>query len=359
MYNMIPQVPKDVSEQYMTGTALSGAYQTSALSGREGAERKATPGQADGYTLMTAAGAFDAAAMGRLMDRISDNTSDFQTGSTGVIAAISQVLAAPGSASFDINAGGRGDSQIYLIRQSADGKVSIARPIEAIPDSQFFVTEFGELGMPGANNIAATSRVTLNAGEKLFVVAATDGLSDAYLGKPGQMEKDIEAYLKANPQSADIARFLSVRAAALGSEDNITVVATRLDSATDLKGSSIVAAAFDGVGKGTENDTGLKSSAALSRSLAAAVQRDLEGGQKPVLVARRELEHIASRTAELARGATPGAKDPDVAQVSKSIMTLQTSKMLRESAQRLHIAPATPAAPAPGMASSAPKSPRL
>lgn len=301
--------PKDISEHYQTGSAVTAAYQTSGVQETNG-KVGATAGQADSYTVVTSAQRLDDASMGALMDRMQDKVQTVANGSTGVIASVSQT----GQGSFDITAGARGDSQVSLIRIGADNSVSVINLVDdrIAPDKiQVMGNDFGDMGEKGANNIH-TEKVTLAPGERAIVLTASDGLSDAYIGKGGraQMQADIEAYVKANPDSPDISRFLSERATAMGAQDNTTIVTTKLDSATDLRGQTVTAAVFDGVG----HEDGR-----LSSQLARTLEQEVPGATKPAPVTKTELDHVSTRAPDLARAQDPGAQDPHAAATQQKL----------------------------------------
>ncbi|HYD17653.1 MAG TPA: hypothetical protein VEF76_04150 [Patescibacteria group bacterium] len=275
--------PKDVSEQFETGTSVTGAYQTSGV--YQGAP---SLGQADNYTVMNGPPLGDD-GMRTLMHKLHDATETAMDGSTGVIANIAQT----GQGAFDVTTGSRGDSPVFIVTVAADNSVSILKPQEKIPDADYHVTEFGSLGMAGADNVII-EKIALKPGERAFVVTASDGLTDAYLGPGKDMAADIAGYLKAHPGAQDISRYLAERATELGAEDNTTIIATALHSQTDLRGQSVTMAVFDGVGH--EDGT-------LSNQLARTLENSLEGGAAPKLLAREELDHISARFDDYGRGA--------------------------------------------------------
>lgn len=295
--------PKDISEHYQTGSAVTAAYQTSGLQQTDG-KVGITTGQADSYTVVTSAQKLDDAGMSALMDRMQARAASVDNGSTGVIASISQT----GNGSFDVTAGARGDSQVSVIRIGADNSVTVVNLVDdRIPREKLQVigNDFGNLGDAGANNIH-TEKIRLQPGERAIVLTASDGLSDAYIGKGGaeKMRADIEAYVKANPDSPDISRFLTERATALGAQDNTTIVTTKLTPQTDLNGQSVTMAVFDGVG----HEDGK-----LSSQLARTLEQELPGATKPAPVQKAELDHVSTREADLTRAQQPGATDPNAA----------------------------------------------
>lgn len=314
---MAGDAPKDVLEKYEVGTAVVTTYQTSGVARHEGSVIP-TQGQADSYTVVTSPGTFDEAKMNRVMDSLSDvgNTAaggNFDKGSTGALVSVSQPSEKAGT--FDVVVGTRGDSQIFLARVDAQNNVTLVdfnsrmKPAENPMGS----LGFGAEGERGGNELQ-TERVEVKPGEKVFVIAATDGAIDPHvarasaenMGRGGYvtaMQNDIQAYLKANPDAPDLSRFLAERATKMGSDDNTTIASVRLGAETDLKGRSVTMAVFDGTG----HEDG-----ALSSALAKAVDKHIPGGQTPAPVSRSELDHVSTRTADLARVADPGTPDPHV-----------------------------------------------
>lgn len=358
---MTLDVPKDTTEQYLTGTALTGAYQTSGNSPKDGATVP-TAGQADSFNVTTTARAFDAAQMTQFMDKLSAATSTLPEGATGATAAIGEAAgAAPGSKAFNVVAGMRGDSQVSIIRVDRNGKVSIDALTHEVPETNAFYSEYGEMGEAGANNIV-TKRVELKPGERAFIVTSTDGFHDAYLGKGEEaLKNDVAAYLRANPDAKDLSRALSARATALGTHDNTTMVTTALDSKTDLKGQTVVASVFDGVGKGTEGN-GPGTSAALTQTLAQSAREAVPEGKAAFKISAKNLPHISLREEELKRAQNIGGADPQVKEVARAINRVDNSKVL-SSTQPSAVQPPKPAAQvslsrAPRIAAAAPPAPK-
>lgn len=306
---MAGQHPQDVSAQYGTGTAVTSLYQTSGVY-RKDEQKVVTTGQADSFSVMNAAAPLDEAGMQRLMNGLQAEAQAVNNGSTGSIVGISQAEPGPGEANaFDVVYGFRGDSQAIIIKADAQGNVDIVNLQQKVSDEDFFVSEFGDGGLPDENNVVR-ERIALKPGEKAIVLAATDGMSDAYLGQRDQMRQDISDYLKANPGTADLSRFMAERATALGTEDNTTIVSTVLGEKTSLAGKTAVMAVFDGVG----HDDGT-----LSSALARRLESDLPDGQKPTPIAKQELAHVSLRTDDLARVGTPGTKDPHAEKLSQAL----------------------------------------
>lgn len=296
-------VPNDTSEFFAAGGAVVGAYQTSGLQTVNGVTSP-TDGQADSYSVVTTRQPVGKETLSGIMDNLSDIGSASSGGSTGALVALTQT----GAGSFDLVAGARGDSQTVLVKVAADNTVTIDNLSTRLgnPANPFGMTEFGAMGERGGN-LMLEDKISIKPGEKVFVVTASDGLHEAYLGvnnpaaRGSDMAEDIAGYLKANPEAQDLSRFLTERATALGTQDNTTVVATLLTSQTDLKGQSVVMGVFDGVGHHDNS---------LSSQLAKGLQTAVPEGQSPQLLQRQELPHIASRKDDLARTAVPETPDP-------------------------------------------------
>ncbi|MEZ0260606.1 MAG: hypothetical protein ACAH80_06320 [Alphaproteobacteria bacterium] len=314
-----PQLPRDVIERYAAGNAVVETYLTSGVDVRDG---KVVPnaGQADTYAVVTTKTPIDEAGLGRIMDSLSDRGNataggDYDKDSTGSLAAITQKQAKqPGMASFDLVAGLRGDSTTLIASVDANNNVSIydvnGKELKA-PASMKGATGFGE-GAQRGGNFMLTKSIDIPAGEKAFVINISDGVIDGYTKSPARGEGDtrksfqealgieLEAHLKSNPETADISRFLSERATALGSKDNTTAAVLRLDTNTDLQGKSVLLAVFDGVG----HEVGAGD---VSDALAKHLPEAVPGAEPVKLVARAELDHIATRDVDLARAKNPAA----------------------------------------------------
>jgi hypothetical protein len=308
------KVPQDISVQYAAGTAVVSAYQTSGVfvsgSSSGGAEKKPTAGQADSFSVMQTTQPLTPESMDALMDCLQEKVQDIDNGSTGALLGIAQgAPAAAGGAAFDIVNGSRGDSQGMIVKIDAAQNVQVTLLLDAVDQATYSVSDFGNMSLPGENNISRV-RIELQAGDKAVVLAATDGMTDAYLNKPGRMQADIADYIKANPEAADLSRFLAERATALGTQDNTTIVSTVLTAETSLAGKGMVLAVFDGLG----HEDG-----SLSSLLARALERQLPGGRMPPVLARRELAHVSRRADDLARVATPAQKDPHVQKFSQDL----------------------------------------
>jgi hypothetical protein len=312
--------PRDVMERYNAGSATVETYSTSGAEMKDGV-LKPNPGQADGYAVVTTKTPIDEAALGSIMDRLDERGkpvagNDFDIDTTGSLAAVTQKTAKqPGGASFDVAAGFRGDSTAFIATVDANNNVTLVNlGSEAAgvktPANPGGSLGFGFLGEPGANYLNSRT-IDLAPGEKAFVINVSDGVLDSYINNAAKgdggfealLRQDLETHLKANPESQNVARFLSERAVAQGSVDNTTAAAVRLDANTDLQGRSVLLAVFDGLGHGPEDG---KLSSALSKALPAEVP----GAEPAKPAARTEVAHIATRSEDLARAKNPAAVHP-------------------------------------------------
>ncbi|TAL27774.1 MAG: hypothetical protein EPN97_16405 [Alphaproteobacteria bacterium] len=309
------QPPKDTIEKYAAGNAVVATYQTSGVY-EKGSEILPSLGQADSYSVVTSTTPIDEAAMNRIMDGLNNlgrtaAGNNPEAVSTGALVSVTQVASAqPGTASFDVVAGSRGDSRTFIATADADNNVSLYDVNRNLKNPANFVgiEGFDAFSEAGAN-LLLTRRVDVKNGARVFVFNVSDGVIDPYQAAAKgvsdsteeHLRSEIETHLKANPRSEDFSRFLTERATVLGALDNTTVTSIRLDANTDLKGKSVTMAVFDGVGH--EDGT-------LSSALARQLQTEVPGAEPQVRIAREEIDHVVTRKEDLARAGNPAAVYP-------------------------------------------------
>lgn len=285
--------PPDISETYGIQNLLVHVYQTSGCQQRGDAPPAPHAGQADAFGVMQATAGLNSEAMHALMDQMHRETEASQdAASTGLLVSLSSASPADnGAQTFNLTHGHRGDSHFSIVRVDAAGDVHIEDVLQSLPNEGFSVSEFGFLGDVGQNNVHEKT-LSVAKGEQVYLLLATDGYTDAYLGKPGLREAELKAWIKAHPDGGDLAGFLTARALAHGAEDNTTVMAARVTHDTDLKGQALIAGVFDGTGHDDDR---------VSSCLSRLLKTDTPHAVEPLPLRHERPDHLATRPDDIKR----------------------------------------------------------
>jgi hypothetical protein len=273
-------VPPDTSTIYAAGNARISAYQTSGLH-----LGQPMAGQGDSFSVNLSAQEITPQTLDGLMARMSQATADIPGGSTGTLVAINQ----KDNGKFSINVGIRGDSPALIVKIDKNGAVKIIDLFDQVENPTF--NEFGEFSLGDQNSIGSID-VKINEGEKMVLVAASDGLSEAYLlnkNKAGKSPREFfndalqQQIAQALEKQQDVATALTTNALKTGHEDNTTVLAVTLTPDTNLGKKSVVLGVFDGLGH-DDNRT--------SSQLARLTGEILPHAHNPEILAHSTLPHL-------------------------------------------------------------------